>query len=108
MSTKIPVLPMVLDLPWALCTRFVHPPSARPFSAKSFHLSLSLFLGSPKMGKKCFQVKCLPDELFDETKDGRSDSLRVALNEIERTLVKRIGSAALAVIKRHAIDQTRR
>lgn len=52
MSTKIPVLPMVLDLPWALCTRFVHPPSARPFSAKSFHLSLSLFLGLSKNGKK--------------------------------------------------------
>ena len=88
----------------------VRSPTQRALSLPkaSISLSLSLYLDSPKMGKKCFQVKCLPDELFDETKDGRSDSLRVALNEIERTLVKWVGSAALAVIKRHAIDQTRR
>ena len=53
MSTKIPVLPMVLDLPWALSTRFVHPPSA-PFLCQKLP-SLSLF-GLSKNGEKTKNV----------------------------------------------------
>lgn len=110
MSTIIPVLPSSV-LPSGLS--FVRSPTTHGLSLpKASYVSLSfyflnLFSDSPKKGGKYLQFKCLPDELFDETKDGRSDSLGVALNEIERPLVERVGPA-LAVIVRQAVDQTRR
>lgn len=60
-----------------------------------------------KQNKREIQEKCLPDELFDETKDGRGDGLRIALYEIERTLIERVASG-LVICERHAVDQTRR
>ena len=60
-------------------------------------LSVPLSISKPPK-RKC---KCLPDEIFDETKDGRGDSLRVAVNEIERCFVE-------GIVAGHAAGQARR